>query len=141
MEIILQNAAELEAHLPQLMEVFRQSRKIALYGDLGSGKTTLVRAFCTYLGVQEEISSPTFSLINEYSYHEGEIGLALVHHLDLYRLHTLQEALDIGVEDVLADPFFCFIEWPQLIEPLLPADTVKIQLEILGETARRLVIL
>ena len=108
---------------------------------MGAGKTTLVKAFCQWLGVPHTTSSPTFALVNEYRYRDGSGQPALLHHLDLYRLNTLQEALDIGIEELLDDPWFCFIEWPQIIEPLLPSDTAKIQLEILSETARRLLIL
>ncbi len=127
--------------MPELAGLLDRRRKVALYGDLGAGKTTLVQAFCRYLGVEDSPVSPTFSLINEYGYRDAEGRLALVHHLDLYRLNTLQEAFDIGIEDILYDPWYCFIEWPQLVEPILPEDTVKIQLDILSETARRLLIL
>ncbi|MBL7776165.1 MAG: tRNA (adenosine(37)-N6)-threonylcarbamoyltransferase complex ATPase subunit type 1 TsaE, partial [Saprospiraceae bacterium] len=79
--------------------------------------------------------------INEYGYRDAEGQPALVHHLDLYRLNRLEEALDIGIEEILYDPWYCFIEWPQLIEPILPDDCAKIQLDFLSETARRLLIL
>ena len=67
--------------------------------------------------------------------------MALFHHLDLYRLASIQETLDIGIEDLLYDPWYCCIEWPQLVETLLPADTAKIQLEVIGPDTRRLVVL
>ncbi len=127
--------------LPWLMEALAGRRKIALYGDMGAGKTTLVKAFCQYLGVTGNTASPTFSLINQYSYPLENGELALFHHLDLYRLQSVQEALDIGIEDLLYDPWWCCIEWPQLIENLLPADAVKIQLEVVGPDARRLIVL
>lgn len=127
--------------MPKLQDALGIRRKVALYGDMGAGKTTLVNAFCTFLGVQEHTSSPTFSLINEYRYVDGDGMPSFVHHLDLYRLNRIEELLDIGMEDLLDDPWYCFIEWPQLAEPLLPPDTVKIQLEILSETARRILIL
>ncbi len=141
MELLIQHLAELEAAIPAIADALGARRKVALYGSLGAGKTTLVQAFCRWLGVEEPTTSPTFSLINEYGFHDRQGYPALVHHLDLYRLNTVQEALDIGVEDLLYDPWYCFIEWPQLIEPLLPEDAAKIQLDILSETARRLLIL
>lgn len=141
MEIILHTLAELDAAIPVLAETIGSRRKVALYGTLGAGKTTLVQAFCRWLGVEDTPVSPTFSLVNEYGYRDAEGRLSLVHHLDLYRLSSLREALDIGIEELLDDPWYCFIEWPQLIEPILPDDTVKIQLDILSETARRLLIL
>jgi tRNA threonylcarbamoyladenosine biosynthesis protein TsaE len=141
MEILLPSPDALPEHMPALAAALGGRRKVALYGELGAGKTTLVNAFCRYLGVREDTASPTFALINEYGYSGPDGRPALVHHLDLYRLRSLAEALDIGVEDVLDDPWYCFIEWPQLIEPLLPPDVAKIHLEILGKTERRLLIL
>ncbi len=141
MEIFVSQRADLDGAIPELAEILGSRRKIALYGDLGAGKTTLVQAFCQWLGVPDTPTSPSFSLINEYEYLDAEGAPALVHHLDLYRLNTVPEALDIGIDDLLYDPWYCFIEWPQLIETLLPEDTAKIQIDILSETARRLLIL
>jgi tRNA threonylcarbamoyladenosine biosynthesis protein TsaE len=141
MEFLVNHSSELADVIPALLQELDDRRKVALYGQMGAGKTTFVKAFCKYLGVAEEGASPTFALINAYSYQEPEGGPALVHHLDLYRLKSLEEALDIGIEEVLYDPWYCFIEWPQLVEPILPEDTVKIQIDILGETQRRLLIL
>ena len=141
MEILVHSLAELDDTIPRLAEILGARRKVALYGDLGAGKTTLVQAFCRWLGAADTATSPTFSLVNEYGYHDTEGSPALVHHLDLYRLNSTQEALDIGIGELLYDPWYCFIEWPQLIEPYLPEDSAKIQLDILSETARRLLIL
>ena len=141
MEILVHSLAELDDAMPRLAGILDARRKIALYGDLGAGKTTLVQAFCRWLGVEDNATSPTFSLVNEYRYLDTDGNPALVHHLDLYRLNSAQEALDIGIDELLYDPWYCFIEWPQLIEALLPEDAVKIQLDILSETARRLLIL
>ena len=141
MEILVHSLAELDDAMPRLAGILDARRKIALYGDLGAGKTTLVQAFCRWLGVEDNATSPTFSLVNEYRYLDTDGNPALVHHLDLYRLNSAQEALDIGIDELLYDPWHCFIEWPQLIEALLPEDAVKIQLDILSETARRLLIL
>ena len=126
--------------MPDLAQALGKRRKVALYGELGAGKTTFVQAFCRRLGVEDTPASPTFSLINEYGYRDAEGRQMLVHHLDLYRLNSIQEAFDIGIEEILYDPWYCFIEWPQLIEPMLPEETVKIQLEILSKTARRITI-
>ena len=79
--------------------------------------------------------------MNEYGYLDADGSPALVHHLELYRLNFAQEALDTGIGELLYDPWYCFIEWPQLIEPYLPEDSAKIQLDILSETARRMLIL
>lgn len=141
MEINLHSLPELDACVPRVLEALAGRRKIALYGEMGAGKTTFVKAVCRHLGVREVTASPTFSLVNQYSYAEKDGSVALFYHLDLYRLQSLQEALDIGIEDLLYDPWYCVIEWPQLAEPLLPADAAKIQIEITGETSRRLIIL
>jgi len=141
MEIEIHSLAELDACIPRVVEALAGRCKIALYGEMGAGKTTFTKAFCRYLGVKETTASPTFSLVNQYSYTGKNGSTALFYHLDLYRLKNLQEALDIGIEDFLYDSNYCVIEWPQLAEPLLPNDAAKIQIEITGETSRRLVIL
>lgn len=141
MEIIIHSLSELDACIPRVVEALAGRRKIALYGEMGAGKTTFAKAFCRFLDVRETTASPTFSLVNQYSYVEKDGSIALFHHLDLYRLRSVQEAQDIGIEDLLYDPWYCVIEWPELLEPLLPEDAAKIQMEITGETSRRILIL
>ncbi|MBC7778064.1 MAG: tRNA (adenosine(37)-N6)-threonylcarbamoyltransferase complex ATPase subunit type 1 TsaE [Phycisphaerae bacterium] len=138
MEWMLKSPDDLPALVPQLMQALAGRRKIALYGDMGAGKTTFVKAICQHLGVRENTASPTFSLVNQYSYLEADGSISLFHHLDLYRLRSAQEAFDIGLEDLLYDPWYCVIEWPQLAESLLPDDAVRVEIEILGETERRI---
>lgn len=122
----------------KLLAFCGKHKKLAIYGEMGAGKTTLVRAMCQVLGIHENVSSPTFAIVNEYSTPESD---TLVYHLDLYRLKNLQEALDIGVENYLEDENYCFVEWPELIEPLLPPDTVRIKLELVHESQRKILIL
>jgi len=136
MEWTLNSPDDLTALVPQLLTALDGRRKIALYGAMGAGKTTLVKAVCQHLGVRENTASPTFSLVNEYSYLEANGSEAVFHHLDLYRLRSAEEALDIGLEDLLYDPWYCVIEWPQLAEHLLPEETARVEIEILGEKAR-----
>lgn len=125
-----------------LLQQVGSRRKFALYGDLGAGKTTLVKALCEVLGVRESVASPTFSLVNEYSYFDTETqSIQLVHHIDLYRLKDIEEALDIGIEEYLDGLSYCFIEWPQVVEPLLDAQTVQIKLEILPDDTRKILLL
>lgn len=99
---------------------------IAIYGDLGSGKTTLVKNFCNYLNVLDNVSSPTFPVINEYLDNEGN----KIFHFDFYRINTIQEALDIGTDLFLDSGCYCFIEWPKLILPLLNDDVLFLNLKI-----------
>jgi len=138
MELHLSSPADLPAAMPALLETLAGRRKIALYGDMGAGKTTLVKALCEHLGVQGNTASPTFSLINQYRYPAADGSEALFHHLDLYRLNSTQEAFDIGLEDLLYDPWYCVIEWPQLAEALLPDGAARVDIEITGEQSRTL---
>ena len=141
MEWLIDHPEALAEQMPAIAAALGSRRKIALYGDMGAGKTTFVAAFCRFLGAEAPVSSPTFSLINEYAFTDESGGPALIHHLDLYRLRSIQEAMDIGVIDVLDDPWYCLLEWPQLVESLFPEGLVKIQIDILGESLRRVLIL
>lgn len=118
-----------------ILKTYHQERKFAFYGDLGAGKTTLIQAICEKLGSQNNVSSPTFSLINEYEYPNG-----LIFHMDLYRLNSIEEALDIGIEGYLDSQEYCFIEWPTIIHPLLEDNTVHIHIETLNEESRMVTI-
>ncbi|MCR9102011.1 MAG: tRNA (adenosine(37)-N6)-threonylcarbamoyltransferase complex ATPase subunit type 1 TsaE [bacterium] len=106
-------------------------------GEIGAGKTTLIKALCRKLGSEETVSSPTFSLVNEYEDREGET----FYHMDLYRLNDAEEALDIGIEEYLDSGRRCLIEWPGLIEHLLPEDTFRIKLEIGSDSSRKIIFL
>lgn len=136
MRFVVKAPEMLPGLMPQVFEALQGRRKVALYGEMGAGKTTFVRAFCQYLGVEGNPSSPTYSLVNEYAYPAQDGSTALFHHLDLYRLRSPQEALDIGLEELLDDPWYCFIEWPELVEELLGEDVVRMRLEIVGEQER-----
>jgi tRNA threonylcarbamoyladenosine biosynthesis protein TsaE len=136
MEWLVHSLAELDSVAAELLTALGPARKIALYGEMGAGKTTFTAAFCRALGVTDATSSPTFSLINEYRYPLPDGSTGLLHHLDLYRLRSAQEAFDIGIEDVLYDPWYCLIEWPQVVESLLPPGTVRVELEWVSETER-----
>ncbi len=98
----------------------------AFQGDMGSGKTTFIKALCKHLGVNENISSPTFALVNEYLLPDRKF----IYHFDCYRLKNIDEAYDIGAEEYFASGHFCFIEWPEKIGPLLPEDTVWVSISI-----------
>lgn len=109
----------------------------AFSGEIGAGKTTLIKALCQQLGAPQTVSSPTFSLVNEYAATDG----TPFYHMDLYRLDDLEEALDIGIEEYLDSGRRCLIEWPELIEPLLPEDTFRIKLEIADDCHRKILFL
>ena len=114
----------------QILEAFPDSRVFALYGRMGAGKTTLIKELCHRLEVTDEVQSPTFSIINEYK----TAGKESVYHFDFYRINKIEEVFDIGYEDYVYSGSFCFIEWPELAEDLLPEGTVR--LEISGENKR-----
>ena len=98
---------------------------VAFYGKMGAGKTTFIKALCEELGVEDVITSPTFAIVNEYTIEErGES----IYHFDFYRIKRLEEVYDMGYEDYFYSGALCFIEWPELIEELLPEDAVKVSI-------------
>ncbi|MBT7135381.1 MAG: tRNA (adenosine(37)-N6)-threonylcarbamoyltransferase complex ATPase subunit type 1 TsaE [Polaribacter sp.] len=103
------------------------NKKLLFYGQMGVGKTTLIKEICNQLGVLDSISSPTFSLVNEYN----TSNKSKVFHFDFYRIENEEEALDIGIEEYFDTSHWCFVEWPENIENLLPLDVVQIHLSIL----------
>lgn len=98
----------------------------AFYGKMGAGKTTFIKALCKALGVEDEVNSPTFAIVNEY---RSETTAELIYHFDFYRIKKVEEVYDLGYEDYFYSGALCFIEWPELIEELLPEDTKKISIE------------
>jgi tRNA threonylcarbamoyladenosine biosynthesis protein TsaE len=101
---------------------------IAFYADMGSGKTTLIRALCTKMGVCDQVNSPTYSIINEYLI-PGRIQK--VYHMDWYRLKNEQDAIEAGVQDIMQQPnVFCFIEWPEVAEKLLPRNVISVKISV-----------
>ncbi len=102
---------------------------IAFYGAMGAGKTTLIKNLCHKMGVTDEVNSPTFAIVNEYVTEEGES----VYHFDFYRIKKLEEAYDIGFENYFDSGNLCLIEWPEMIEPLLPEQYIRVEIQQ-GET-------
>lgn len=141
MEIIVKDISELKAVVEKLLDFAEGRKKMLFTGEIGAGKTTFIKVFCECFKVNEHVTSPTFSLINEYSF-EGENGQEeLIHHLDLYRLKNAQEAMDIGIEEYLYDDDYCLIEWPELIEDYLPDEVVRINFEITEDSNRKILFL
>jgi len=120
---------ELKRAAQVLLEEFKNSRVFVFSGILGSGKTTYIKYLCKALGIQAGISSPTFSLVNEYTSTDG----SLVYHFDFYRIKDIQEAYDIGYEEYFYSGNYCFIEWPEKIPELVPKDAIEIRIEIKNE--------
>lgn len=108
----------------QLLTTFADERFYAFFGPMGVGKTTLIKALCERLGVVQNVCSPTFAIVNEYADREGEA----VYHFDFYRLKNLEEAYDIGYEEYFYSGNYCFTEWTEKIEPLLPDHYLRIEM-------------
>ena len=100
-------------------------RVFAFYGTMGAGKTTFIKAVCQQLGIQDVITSPTFAIVNEYTIGHSQS----VYHFDFYRIKKLEEVYDMGYEDYFYSGSPCFIEWPELIEDILPDDTVRVRID------------
>ena len=126
---ILATENELEKVSKAIIELTKEYRIVAFRGDLGAGKTTLIKNMCKLLGVKDDVSSPTFSIINEYESDDNQT----VFHFDFYRLESEEEAFDIGVEDYFYGKNLCLMEWPSKIESLLPEKRLEIHISIAGK--------
>lgn len=124
---------KIEGVAREVLGIIGKKTVIAFHGLMGSGKTTFIRAMCQVLGVKDAVSSPTYSIINEYKGSRGNIL-----HIDLYRLKNNEELMRAGVEDSLYSGNLCLVEWPELAFSLLPDDTVHIYLEAIDESTRRI---
>jgi tRNA threonylcarbamoyladenosine biosynthesis protein TsaE len=130
MELIIKSEADLVPAAKELLSSYPAERIFAFYGSMGAGKTTFIKAICHELGVTDIVQSPTFSIINEYKTRAGES----IFHFDFYRIKNITEVFDIGYEDYLYSGDYCFMEWPEMIEGLLPPECIKVF--ITGEAER-----
>lgn len=140
MKSFIYTEAQIPEIVPQVLEYTAGRKLFALTGEIGAGKTTFVKSICTHLGCEVPATSPTYAIVNEYAYSDAQVE-KLVYHIDLYRLSELEETLAIGIEEYLYSDQYCFIEWPELIEDLLPEDTVRIKIELLPNSDRKIIIL
>ncbi len=124
--------ADLEDVAAQLIDVAGSVRVWTFYGEMGAGKTTLIKAICEALGVGDDMSSPTFSIVNEYN--SGDNGP--IYHFDFYRIKEETEAIDIGVEDYFYSNNYCFVEWPERVGNLLPETHLRINIIFVDEITR-----
>jgi tRNA threonylcarbamoyladenosine biosynthesis protein TsaE len=122
MEIRIENLDNIRAAAREFIQNMGDAHVFAFYGKMGAGKTTFVKAICEELGVEDVITSPTFAIINEY---EGD---ETIYHFDFYRIKKLEEVYDMGYEDYFYSGALCFIEWPELIEEILPDDAVRVSI-------------
>ena len=117
----------------EILSFAKNSRIFLFYGDMGAGKTTLIRSLCKQLGTTDNVASPTFSIVNEYNLAKGKI-----YHFDFYRLKTQTEALDMGFEEYLYSGNYCFIEWPEKIPGLLPLHYIDIKISVGDDNERHI---
>ena len=137
MNITINNLETIGEAARQFADNIGSARVFAFYGKMGAGKTTFIKAVCEQLGVEDVITSPTFAIVNEYT---SETSGDTIYHFDFYRIKRLEEVYDMGYEDYFYCGALCFIEWPELIEELLPGDTVKVTIEEVESGERRLVL-
>lgn len=135
-EIIVSNLAELPQAARTFLADMGDRTVVALHGDMGAGKTTFINALCKELGVETDATaSPTFALVNEY---RSDTTAELIYHFDLYRLESLDEALDMGIEDYFDCGAVCLIEWPDIVDPILPDDTIDLNIKENADGSRTL---
>lgn len=136
MKIIIKDKRYLPAAAKQLLKYSGEKKIFAFYGSMGAGKTTIIKAVCGYLGALDIVSSPTFTLVNEYKTSEGDS----IFHIDFYRTKKQEEVYDFGIEEYLTGDSYCFMEWPELIEELLPSETVIVRISVDNNEQRTLLI-
>jgi tRNA threonylcarbamoyladenosine biosynthesis protein TsaE len=133
MEVIF-SLEEINTVAKNVIDSMGNKKVIALHGQMGAGKTTFAYAFCTALNVVDVVTSPTFSIINQYQTKAGET----IYHLDLYRLKDEEEAIQAGVEDCLYSDSICLVEWPERVPAIFPENTLLIKIDLIDATKRRI---
>jgi tRNA threonylcarbamoyladenosine biosynthesis protein TsaE len=126
MELTCKTENDLLPAAERLLVAYPDSRVFAFYGRMGAGKTTLIKAVCRELGVEDIVQSPSFAIVHEYK----STGGGSLYHFDFYRIKNLSEVYDLGYEDYFFSGSYCFIEWPELIEDLLPDDVVRVRVDV-----------
>ena len=126
MEIKIESLDTIRTAARQFVDHMGNHKVFAFYGKMGAGKTTFIKAVCEELGVDDVITSPTFAIVNEY---RSDQTSELIYHFDFYRIKKIEEVYDMGYEDYFYSGALCFLEWPELIEDILPGDAVKVSIE------------
>jgi tRNA threonylcarbamoyladenosine biosynthesis protein TsaE len=130
MEIKIQDLGHIREAAREFIENIGDHTVFAFYGKMGAGKTTFIKAICEELGVEDVITSPTFAIVNEYTSHSTLLTPhSSIYHFDFYRIKKLEEVYDMGFEDYFYSGSLCLIEWPELIEEVLPEDAVKVSIQ------------
>lgn len=132
MEIRIKDESSLGKAAAEFLRNIGDRRHIAFHAPMGAGKTTFISALCDELGVSDDVSSPTFSIVNEYLARNGEI----VYHFDFYRIEDMAQALDLGLDDYFDSGALCLMEWPENVEMLLPEDTLEVTISVAEDGTR-----
>jgi len=128
----INSPVDLDIAAKELITAFSNDRVFAFYGKMGAGKTTFIQSVCRALGSDDNVTSPTFALINEYNTADFDS----IFHFDFYRIKDIEEAYDLGYEDYIYSGSYCLIEWPEMIESLLPEKMVEVKIEVLEDNTR-----
>lgn len=137
MEIRIQDEQHLEQGAREFLAALGSRRHIALHGEMGAGKTTFTAALCRMLGMDDDVTSPTFSIINEYRADvAGESGIDTVYHFDFYRIEDISQALDLGLDEYFDSDALCLMEWPGNVADLLPDDTLDVTITVNDDGSR-----
>ena len=131
-EIIIDSLDELKEVAKAVVESLNGRNIVAFCGTMGAGKTTFIKALCDELGVEDVVNSPTFAIVNEYTDREGES----VFHFDFYRIKSLDEAFGIGFDNYMDSGCFCFMEWPEKVEEILPEETLRVEISEVEDGTR-----
>ena len=131
-QIHIHGLKDLQRAAADFVQIIDNHKVFAFSGEMGAGKTTFIKALCQSLGVSENITSPTFAIVNEYPASDG----ITIYHFDCYRLKNIREAYDLGAEEYFYSGYYCFIEWPEKIAELLPDDTVHVRITIQHDKSR-----
>lgn len=134
MQTIIADEKDLKQVAQAILEAHSQDRVFGFYGEMGAGKTTLIKEMCTHLGVDGMTSSPTFAIVNEYWMPKEP-----VYHFDFYRIDGPEDAVRIGFEEYVYSGSYCFIEWTEKVQPILPDEYVRVTIERVDDTKRRFV--
>ena len=134
MNITISSLESIREAAREFIQHIGEHRVFAFYGEMGAGKTTFIKAICEELGVEDVITSPTFAIVNEYGLPDGDC----IYHFDFYRIKKLEEVYDMGFEDYFYSGALCFIEWPELIEEVLPEDAVKVNITENADGSRKI---
>jgi tRNA threonylcarbamoyladenosine biosynthesis protein TsaE len=133
MEIIIRDKSRLHDCAKKFLRLNSGKKIFAFFGSMGAGKTTIIKAICEALGAKDIVTSPTFTIVNEYR----TLSEESIYHIDFYRIKKKEEVFDLGIEEYLDSDSYCFIEWPELVELILPPETVTVRITV-DENGRRI---